>query len=496
MTNEFILGLPLYLTFALSIIVILVDTFSNKNKKVLYYYSIISYLAIIAAGFYIVSLPIDSFANIDKASLFTKGMVNYGGFANLFDIIFAVGGLLTIFAGLPYLKKEFDDYKEFYTLVLFSVFGMMLIAHANHLIMIFLGIEVMSVTFYVLSGFIRNRISAVEAALKYFLLGAFSTGFLLYGMAMTYGATKTMYLDQIQQMIVAGTFDITFLKIGFALITVGLSFKIAAFPFHQWAADVYHGAPTVVSGFMSTAGKAAALAAFILIGKSMLPLIPSDLTTDIAVATHKYVGDAQMIIAIISAVTMLFGNILALIQKNVKRMLAYSSIAHAGYLLMGIVSNNANGWSGIIFYSAAYMFMQIGAFIVVSILEKNEKFLNLEDYSGISKKYPFLAAMMAMFMFSLVGLPPFAGFPGKYVLFAAAIESGFTWLAIVAVVSTIISLYFYIGLVIYMYFKDADSIEVESNPGTASVTLILSAIFVLVLGVFPGYLIDFAVKLF
>jgi len=193
---------------------------------------------------------------------------------------------------------------------------------------------------------------------------------------------------------------------------------------------------------------------------------------------------------------MIFGNILALVQKNIKRMLAYSSIAHAGYLLIGVVSNNVNGWSGILFYSAAYLFMQIGAFVIVGILERNEKFLNIEDYSGLNKKHPFLAALMAIFMFSLAGIPPFAGFPGKYALFVSAIESGFTWLTIVAVISTIISMYFYIGLIIYMYFKEAGDYELDAKPGFASVALIISAVFVFLLGIFPGYLIDYAIKLF
>lgn len=496
MSNEFILGLPLYLGLAFSVLVILLDAFSGKNKEIVFYFTIVSFLAIIGSAFYIASLPPEVFSSLDKSASFTKGMVTYGGFANLFDVIFAIGGLLTVLAGMPYFRREFDDYKEFYTLVLFSVFGMMMISHANHLIMIFIGIELMSISFYVLSGFIRNKMSSVEAALKYFLLGAFATGFLLYGMAMTYGATKTMYLSEITQLIVAGNIELSFLKIGFALLVVGLSFKIAAFPFHQWAPDVYHGAPTVVTGFMSTAGKAGAMVAFILVGRSLLPLISPDLTTDIAVKTREFIGDAQMIVALISAFTMILGNIIALIQKNIKRMLAYSSIAHAGYLLIGVVSNNANGWSGVLFYSAAYMFMQIGAFVVVSILERNEKYLDIDDYAGLNKKYPFLAALMAIFMFSLAGIPPFAGFPGKYALFVSAIESGFTWLTIVAVISTIISMYFYIGLIINMYFKETENSEIEAKPGMASVALVISVVFVFLLGIFPGYLIDFAIKLF
>ncbi len=497
MMNEFILGLPLYIAFALSVIVILIDSFSGKNKTITFYYTIISFVAIIASAFYITTLPLDSFTSIDKTSLITKGMISYGGYANLFDIIFALGGLLTILAGMPYLRKEFDDYKEFYTLTLFSVFGMMVIAHANHLIMIFIGIEIMSISFYVLSGFIRNKISSIEAALKYFLLGAFSTGFLLYGIAMIYGATQTMYLNDITASIQSGQANLYFLKIGFALLAVGLSFKMAIFPFHQWAADVYSGAPSIISGFMSTAGKIAAVAAFVIIGKSMLPELPQDALSDVAIKTKEYIANAQMIIALLAAVTMIFANIVALIQKNIKRMLAYSSISHAGYLLMGIVANNADGWSGIIFYSVAYTFMQIGAFVIASILEKNDNYLNIDDYSGLSKKHPMLAGAMSVIMFSLTGMPPFAGFPGKYALFVSAIDAGYTWLTVVAVIGTIISLFYYIGLILNMYFKEVGSVEIgEIRPGTATISVALSVLFVLLLGIFPGFIIDFAVKLF
>ncbi len=415
MINEILLGLPLYLAVALSIIIIFLDAFSGKNKSIIYTFTVLSFLLIIITSYY--SYSISSSLNFDIDNSITKGMLLYGKMPLLFDIIFAFAGLLTIIAGVPFLRREFDDYKEFYTLVLYSVTGMMMIAHSNHLLMIFVGIELMSVSFYVLSGFIRNRITSVEAALKYFLLGAFASGFLLYGIALSYGATGTMYLDKILNLILIGSVDVFYLKVGFALMIIGLAFKVAAFPFHQWAPDVYQGAPTVITGFMSTAGKAGAMAAFILLGINFLPQIKDfSLNTKLSDISN-FVEDSRFVLALISAATMLIGNILALIQKNIKRMLAYSSIAHAGYLLIGIVANNSNGFTGIIFYSVAYTFMQIGAFIIVSNLEQSENKLELSDYNGLKKNHPLLAMLMAIFMFSLAGIPPFAGFPGKYLLF-------------------------------------------------------------------------------
>lgn len=494
MTNEIVYGMPLLLIMALSVVALLVDAFSGKNKIIAYYFSIFSLLAVaISAAFTI--LPDVAPENI-VTSISGTSMV-FGGYSAFFDIIFCVAGILTIFASRPYMKREFDEYKEYYSLILFAIVGMMIIAHSNSLLMIFIGIELMSIVFYILSGFIRTRVTAVESALKYFLLGSFAAGFLLYGMALLYGATGTIVLPEILNSIMNSSADMTYVRIGFALILVGLAFKTAAFPFHQWAPDVYHGAPTVSTAFMSTAGKAAALIAFIVVAKSVIP-------TDISISSisegslrlSEFSETARLIIAVISGLTMLVGNITALVQKDVKRMLAYSSVAHAGYLLMGIVANNENGWSGIMFYATAYMFMQIGSFVIVGVIENNNQRMNISDYSGLRKNHPWLAALMAIFMFSLAGLPPFAGFPGKYMLFIAAVESGYTWLTVVAVISTIISLYFYIGLVLQMYFKDSENEFVVNDISSAKITLAISVIFVFLLGIFPNSLIELARQLF
>jgi NADH-quinone oxidoreductase subunit N len=267
------------------------------------------------------------------------------------------------------------------------------------------------------------------------------------------------------------------LAIGAVLMAVGLSFKIAAFPFHQWAPDVYEGAPTVVTSFMSTAGKAAAFSALVPAFTVLMPMVNSAQMTPAL----------QSMLAIISAITMLVGNITAVAQTNVKRMLAYSSVAHAGYLLMGVVAGNASGQQAVIFYLTAYTFMQLGAFVVVGLLEREDAAsLELNSYSGLSKRQPALAAVMAIFMFSLAGIPPFAGFFGKYLLFYSAVEQGFTWLTIIAVASSVISVWFYLGLVVKMYFQDSQESNAPASAGLAGVTIAVCTLAVVVLGVLPN----------
>lgn len=412
-----------------------------------------------------------------------NGMVTGGGFAAYFDILFSVGGLLTILASRQYLQRENIEHDEFYSLILFAVAGMMLIAHSNHLLMLFIGIEVMSVSFYILSGYMRNNAKSVESSLKYFLLGAFATGFLVYGIALIYGSTGSMDYNQIALNIHHNALNFpALLPVGVALIVIGLSFKAAAFPFHQWAPDVYQGAPTIVTAFMSTAGKAAAFAAFIPVVTVLMPSAPAKL---------------QMIFAVMSAATMLIGNISALAQTNIKRMLAFSSVAHAGYIMMGLVSGSQYGYSGIVFYLTAYMLMQIGSFVIVAILERNgEKYLELSDYAGLSKRHPVLAAFMAIFMLSLAGIPPFAGFFGKYYLFTAAIDAGFLWLTLVGVLSSIISVYFYIGLIVKMYFTEPEGQREDNEVGMSGLSLIITIAGVIVLGILPSGILSIASSLF
>ncbi len=460
--------LPLVVIWlALGAVGIVIQAYVRNTKLVFGYYlgtlALTAVLAVVTSG--------------AKGTMFS-GMITTGGYANFFDVLFCSAGILSMIAARPYLQRLDGELDEFYTLLVSAVTGMMLMAHSNHMLVTFIGVELMSISFYVMSGFLRSDIRSVEAALKYFLLGAFASGFLVYGMALIYGATGSLEFGGIGAAVVSDAlrFPVLF-AIGATLLVIGFCFKIAAFPFHQWAPDVYEGAPTAVTAFMSTGGKAAAFSA-------LIPIASVVMAGDSVVT-----GQMQLMVAIVSAVTMLVGNISAIAQSNVKRMLAYSSIAHAGYMLMGIVNGTTSGSEAIVFYATAYTFMQIGAFVIVGILEREEGgHLQLDDYAGLGKRQPVLAALMSVFLFSLAGIPPLGGFFGKYLLFVSAIDAGFTWLTIVAVASSMISVWFYLGLVVKMYFTEPSGDTSESPSGIAAITLAVSTVAVIALGIVPGWI--------
>jgi NADH-quinone oxidoreductase subunit N len=353
-----------------------------------------------------------------------------------------------------------------------------MMASGASLIVTFLGLETMSICFYVLSGMFRRKEESNESAMKYFLLGAFASGFFLYGIALLYGSFGTVSLVKMASMGGIGA-DNTLVLLGVMLFLIGLLFKVAAFPFHQWAPDVYEGAPTLVAGFMSTAGKAAAFSALVLVGGALMP-------------SGMMSGKIQTVIAIVAAASMLYGNIVAISQKRIKRMLAYSSTAHAGYILLGIAAGNEQGMTGIMIYSAVYMLMQTAAFGIVALLEKETgKGLEIDDYAGLAKRRPYTALLLAVIMFSLAGIPPFAGFFGKYYLFLAALKADLVWLAIAGVVSSIIAAYFYLRIIVVMYFKESSHDEVSVEKFDASFVAVgLATLAVLALGVMPNVLLD------
>lgn len=457
---------PVVLAGVLATVLMLVDALVRHSTRCVFWMSLFGLAVSAVAGLATLSVSGTAFS----------GMLIAGGTAALFDIVLATTGILTLLAARPYLQREDQEYDEFYTLLLFALAGAMILVHAAHLVTFFLGIELMSVAFYVLAGYFRRQIRSVEAALKYFLLGAFATGFLLYGIAMVYGSSGTLSYAAIHEQLQRGSALPTLLLIGIGLLLVGVGFKIAIVPFHQWVPDVYQGAPTVVTAFMSTVGKAAVVIALVPLFRALQPAVEPKL---------------QLAVAVLAAATILFGNIVAVVQSNIKRMLAYSSIAHAGYLLMGLVAQTDRGWAGMLFYAAAYLFMQLGAFIVVAMVEAhNEQRLEIGDYAGLSRRHPVLAALMAIFLFSLTGLPPFAGFFGKYYLFTAAIEAGYTWLAVVAVVGTMVSAYFYLGVLVAMYFREPHESLVPVLGGTAALTVWVSSLAVLALGLFPSTLLE------
>jgi NADH-quinone oxidoreductase subunit N len=406
-----------------------------------------------------------------------SGMIQHGGYANFFCVLFNVVTFMTIILSRSYFERQNYHRGEFYILLLFATIGMMLIASANDLIILFLGIELMSVCLYVLAGLFRTRDRANEAALKYFLLGAFATGFLLYGIALVYGATGTTNLMIIRDMFATVSTNLLFI-IGVGLLMIGLSFKVSAVPFHMWAPDVYEGAPTTVTGFMSTGVKAAAFAAFIML----------------FIRTFDFLGGrVNEIIAILAAASMLLGNIVAIAQTNIKRMLAYSSIAHAGYMLCGIAAGTLDGQIGVMFYLVAYTAMNLGAFAIIGFIEQEEdKNLLLDDYAGLRQSQPLLSALMAVFMFALAGVPPFAGFFGKYYVFLAAVKANMTWLAIIGVLASLVSAYYYLRIVVLMYFREKQ-VDVVYKPSYIALAVVAAcAVLVLVLGLFPSLIVQIA----
>jgi len=453
-------------------LVVLLAEASRRGRPVLSYYLSLAGL-LVAAATAVVQLPWSgpSFG----------GMIMHGGYADFFAILFTVAGAMTVAVSRPYFERLEWVRGEYYLLILFAVAGMILIASANDLIVLFLGIELMSVCLYVLAGLLRVRDRSNEAALKYFLLGAFSTGFLLYGIAFVYGVVGSTNYDIIRAAFPAVSSQLMFLA-GVGLLIVGLSFKVAAVPFHMWAPDVYEGAPTAVTAFMSTAAKAAAFSGFLTL----------------FVRTFQYVGsDVNDILAAISAASMILGNVVAIAQTNIKRMLAYSSVAHAGYMLAGVAAASPDGQTGVMFYLAAYTCMNIGAFAIVSFLEeREERCLTLDDYMGLSKQQPFLAALMATFMFTLAGVPPFAGFFGKYYVFLAAVKANLTWLAIVGVLTSLVSAYYYLRIVVLMYFRDGAATVSVKPSLPALITVVLAALLVLQLGIYPSFVVQAAQRFF
>jgi NADH-quinone oxidoreductase subunit N len=367
------------------------------------------------------------------------GMLVLDGFASFLDVVFLGSGLLGIALAYDYLKRMGIERGEYYSLLLFSICGMMLMGRAGDLIVVFLALELLSIPLYVLSGFAVPRLESEESALKYFLLGAFATGFVVYGIALTYGALGSTRLEAILEAVRSGVALPGLLLAGLGLILIGLGFKVAAVPFHMWTPDVYQGAPSSVTAFMSVGAKAGGFAALLRLLISALP--------DVAEAWAPAA-------AWISALTMVWANLAAIAQPNVKRMLAYSSIAHAGYVLIALVASASSevapqAASAALFYLAAYAVTNLGAWGVVLTMEKQEGVgLAIDDYAGLGQRRPGLALAMTAFMLSLTGVPPTIGFVGKFFLFRAAIEAGLIGLALVGVVTSLVSAYYYLRIVV------------------------------------------------
>jgi len=451
---------------------LLIDLFIPKGRK-----GITAILALVG----LVTAIVLVILNFNETSVAFDGMIVQDGFSSFLQLIFLSVGIIAIAQAYDYVQRRKIVRGEYYILLLFATSGMMLMAQAGDLIVVFLALELLSIPLYILSGFARPEAESEESAMKYFLLGAFASSFVIYGIALVYGATETTNILGILAATQMGIANSGLLIVGALLILVGLGFKVAAVPFHMWMPDVYHGAPSSVTAFMSVGAKAGGFAALLRIFTAAFPIIGSTW--------------APIIIGI-SVLTMFWGNVAAIAQTNIKRMLAYSSIAHAGYILMALpaaaeVGLARDAVSASLFYILTYAVSNLGAWSVVLSLEKSEgKGLSIEDYAGLGAKKPGLALAMALFMLSLIGLPPTAGFIGKFYIFRSVVDAGLIGLALVGVITSLISAYYYLRVVIVMYMREGEP-EVRSELWLET-TLWVTAIGTFILGILPGPLLELA----
>jgi NADH-quinone oxidoreductase subunit N len=407
-----------------------------------------------------------------------RDMVLLDGYALFFDVVICYAAALVVMLSMDYLGRTGGESGEYYALVLFATAGMMLMASAGDLIVVFLSLELMSLSLYVLAGLFKRRLTSGEASMKYFLLGAFATSFLLYGIALIYGATGSTNLDRIAASAAARGGD-PLLLIGLGLLLVGFGFKISSVPFHMWAPDVYEGAPTTITALIATGSKAGAFAALIRV---------------LMVALPGAQADWSALLWGVAALTMTLGNVVALAQSNLKRMLAYSSIAHVGYMLMGLVAGGAPGMGAILFYLLAYTFTTIGAFGVIALCARaGEEAVEVGDYAGLARRHPVLAATLALFLLSLIGIPPLAGFVAKFYLFGSAVRAGYIWLTVIAVLNSAVAAYYYLRVIVYMYMREPEGASVAVAPSLAGgLALAIALVGIVLLGVAPAPFADLA----
>jgi|HubBroStandDraft_6_1064221.scaffolds.fasta_scaffold14513_3 NADH-quinone oxidoreductase subunit N len=469
-----------YLRFLPEIIMILAGTLimvmepligSNKRTA----FSSVTLLAFVAALVAAVS------ANNSPGTSFSN-MLIVDGFATFFRVLVIGVGILSVLSASAYLRREHADSAEYYALLLFSVSGQCVMATANELIMIFIGLEISSIATYILAGYLRDDKRNNESALKYFLLGSFATAFLLYGIAWIYGTTGSTNLGEIRNFLLTGGAGHNTVLAGTAaaLMFVGFAFKVSAAPFQIWAPDVYQGAPAPVTLFMSAGPKAAAFAVFMRV-----------FTTAFGPITNHW----EAFVWSSALLTMIVGNFAALTQTNIKRMLAYSSIAHAGYVMVAIAAHNQIGIAAAMFYLAAYALMNIGAFAVITHFSRQgEKYVNIEDLAGLGWKQPVTAALFSIFLLSFIGVPLTGGFFGKFYIFKSALDANLIWLAILGLLNSAVAAYYYLRIIVVMYFEEPGESTATLEPLTPGIrtTVWVSAVGILLLGIFPSILLNFA----
>ncbi len=465
--SDFYYILPELVITGGALLVLIADVLLPPGNRLL------TWVTIAVLGATLVSLTPFGSTQVEIAN----GLIAVDRFALFFKIVFLVSALITVLMSDSYLRAEGASQGEYYFLILCATLGMMIMAGGIDLITTFIGLETMAVSFYILAGFIKPNQRSNEAAVKYFLLGAFSLGILLYGMSLLYGLSGTTNL-RAMGVIFAGQERHPLLILAVILVAAGVGFKIAAVPFHMWAPDVYEGAPTPITAFLSVGSKAASFAMLLRIFIEGLPSMSADW---------------RLLFEVLAIATMTIGNIAALTQTNLKRMLAYSSIAHAGYLLIGLVAGTPRGVTAMLIYLLIYTFMQLGAFAVIIVMRRQDVIGDdLKDFSGLHFRSPFAAFAMLLFMLSLGGIPPTAGFMGKFWLFSAAIESGYVTLAVIGVLNSAISLYYYVRIVVFMYLKKETSGSEPVTSPMLAFTLAVAIVATIAFGVYPRQLFELA----
>ena len=456
------------LIIALTLLIVLVfDLFDSISKTVL------GWMTIVGAGIALwVSIQMHQAGTV--GTQFSE-MFKVDNFSLFFNIIFLVSTILVALISISYLGGRDRKQGPYYLLILLATLGMMLMAAGNELIVVFLGLELMSLSLYILAGYFRESPASSEAGMKYLLLGAFASAFFLYGIALIYGGAGTTSVPAIAEAIAAPNKS-PLLLAGMFLLIVGFGFKVAIVPFHQWAPDVYEGAPTTIAAFISAGPKAAGFAAFLRIFMEALPNLQVEWSG---------------VIILLAMLTMTVGNVIAIAQTNIKRMLAYSSIAHAGYILIGLAAANSEGISSAMLYLLVYCVMNIGAFGAVILAKTADgESLMISDYAGLGLRKPLLAMFMTVMLLSLAGFPPTAGFVGKFYIFKAAVQSGHIWLVIIGAINTAISAFYYLRVVVTMYMREPDE-ELEFSPYSSTLVLglIIAAVGVLLIGVLPSLML-------
>jgi len=462
----FAAAVPFTVVVVSAMAVLLVDLWLPPSQK-----RVLPWLAL--AGVLLAAVSVVSLWN-DEASGF-GGVVSLDRFSSFFDMVFLLGTGLVILLSSTYARREGIERGEYYALMLFGTSGAMLMASAVELITFFLGLEILSISLYVLNGFFRERPLSAEAAAKYFVLGAFASAFFLYGVALFYGAAGSTTYAGLRDTFGSAAFPYYRGLVALAasaFVLIGLAFKLGAVPFHMWVPDAYEGAPTTVTAYMSVVSKAAAAAAFIRVFGASLASLQRD---------------TSVVLWVLAVATMTLGNVVAISQSNIKRMLAYSSIAHAGYLLVALTAAGEAGYSSVLFYLLSYVFMTAGAFGVVSLVRKGDgEALDISQYSGLAGRHGLLAAAMAVFMVSLSGIPPTAGFFAKFYVFSAAVRAGHIGLAVIGVLNSLVSVYFYMRIVFLMYMREEEVPVQPSRSRAGWVALAICVLGTVLLGILPS----------